>query len=315
MSPSGWIEWDLTSLAQSNIANGNTTMTVMLKRVGTSSSTLVFDSSEASTQSQRPSLILEYIDNVNGVVPPAQPTLLAPADGSVLYSESGGLLSPLQNPSLTWTPLTGATGYILTIANESGVFKFKSWEDSEITNTTFRFNDNLSSGSVYTWWVQGVNQSIPGPSSSRWSFAVGSPNHVDNNDLTFTYTFQTGNEVYDYGHTNIQDASIYSEMGNDNFGDDSGISIGTYCGVLWTAECRTVFALHTGQVPFPVYQQVHSASLGLYVDEWTSAGGATSVSFSIHQVLNSNWSPTSSTWNGTTAGLSWASPGMQAGVD
>ena len=315
MSPSGWIEWDLTSLAQSNIANGNTTMTVMLKRVGTSSSTLVFDSSEATTQSQRPSLILEYIDNVNGVVPPAQPTLLAPADGAVLYSESGGLLSPLQNPSLTWTPLTGATGYILTIANESGVFKFKSWEDSEITNTTFRFNDNLSSGSVYTWWVQGVNQSIPGPSSSRWSFAVGSPNHVDNNDLTFTYTFQTGNEVYDYGHTNIQDASIYSEMGNDNFGDDNGISIGTYCGVLWTAECRTVFALHTGQVPFPVYQQVHSASLGLYVDEWTSAGGATSVSFSIHQVLNSNWSPTSSTWNGTTAGLTWASPGMQAGVD
>ena len=315
LSPIGWVEWDLTSLAQSNIANGNTTMTVMLKRVGTSSSTLIFDSSEATTQSQRPSLVLEYIDNVNGILPPAQPVQLTPADGSVLYSESGGLLSPLQNPILTWTPLTGATGYILTLSNESGIYKYKSWEDSEITNTTFRFNDNLSAGTVYTWWVQGVNQSIPGPSSSRWSFAVGAPNHVDNNDLTFTYTFQTGNEISAYGHTNIQDASIYSEMANDNLGDDSTISVGTFCGVLWTAECRTTFALNTGQIPFPVYQQVHSASLGLYIDEWTSVGGATSVSFTVHQLLNQNWTHTSSTWNGTTAGLSWGAPGMQAGVD
>ena len=315
MSPSGWVDWDLTSLAQSNIANGNTTMTVMLKRVGTSSATIVFDSSEASTQSQRPTLVLEYIDNVNGIVPPSQPVQIAPPDGTVLYSESGGLLSSLTNPVLSWSPVTGATGYILTVANESGVYKYRSWEDSEITNTTFRFNNNLTAGSVFTWWVQGVNQSIPGPSSSRWSFAVGDPNHVDNNDLTFTYTFQTGNEVAAYGHTNIQDTGLYSESGNDNFGDDSSLAVGTFCGVLWTAECRATLSLDTGQIPFPVYQQVHSASLGLYINDWTSAGGATSVSFSLHEVLNPNWSHTSATWNGSTTGVNWGSPGMQAGVD
>ena len=32
--PSGWLEWDITSLAQSNIANGNQTMTIQLKAVG-----------------------------------------------------------------------------------------------------------------------------------------------------------------------------------------------------------------------------------------------------------------------------------------
>ena len=315
LSPSGWVDWDLTSLAQSNIANGNTTMTVMLKRVGTSSATLVFDSSDASTSSQRPTLVLEYIDNVDGIIPPSQPVQIGPLDGTVLYSESGGLLSPLQSPILSWSPLAGATGYILTVANASGVYKYKSWEDSEITNTTFRFNDNLSAGSVFTWWVQGVNQSIPGPSSSRWSFAIGSPNHVDNNDLTFTYTFQTGNEVEAYGHTNIQDTSLYSESGDDNFGGDSALAVGTFCGVLWTAECRATLSLDTGQIPFPVYQQVHSASLGMYVDGWTSAGGATSVSFSIHEVLNPNWTHTSATWNGSTSGISWGAPGMQSGLD
>ena len=32
--PSGWLEWDITSLAQSNIANGNQTMTIQLKMAG-----------------------------------------------------------------------------------------------------------------------------------------------------------------------------------------------------------------------------------------------------------------------------------------
>ena len=126
---------------------------------------------------------------------------------------------------LSWTPLTGADGYIVTIANQTGVYKYKSWEDSEITNTTFRFETNLTAGSLYTWWVQGVNQSIPGPSSSRWSFAIGSPNHVYNNDYTFTYLMQTGNEIAAYGHTNIQDASLYSEFPDQNFGDDSTLSL------------------------------------------------------------------------------------------
>jgi hypothetical protein len=41
-NPFGWMEWDLTSLAQSNIANGNTTMTFMLAMVGSTGSSHSF---------------------------------------------------------------------------------------------------------------------------------------------------------------------------------------------------------------------------------------------------------------------------------
>ena len=315
LPPDGWMEWDLTSLAQDNIANGNTTMTIMLQRVGTSSTTHSFHSSDVTNESLRPRIVLDYVDNVAGIIPPAQPSLITPTDGEVLYEELSGLLVPELQPLLSWNPVTGATGYIVSIANESGVTKYRSWEDSEITNTTFRFSDNLSQSDVYSWWVQGVNQSIPGPSSARWSFAVGSPNHVFNSDLTYTYTFQTGNEIVQYGHTNIQDTAIYSEYGAQNYVDDDVMSVGEFCGTLWTDECRATLGLDASQVPFAPYQQVHSASLGLFIEDWVSVGQATSMTFSIHEVTSSAWSQTSVTWNGTTSGSQWGAPGMQAGVD
>ncbi|MGB0377927.1 MAG: DNRLRE domain-containing protein, partial [Poseidonia sp.] len=314
-NPFGWKEWDLTSLAQANIANGNTTMTFKLAMIGSTGSSHSFYSSEYSDASYHPHLVLDYVDNVNGIVPPAQPTLTSPADGQVLYAEDNGLLTPSTQPALTWTPVSGATGYIVTIANESGVYKFRSWEDSEITNTTFRFADNLTEGQLFSWWVQGVNQSIPGPSSSRWSFAVGDPDHTYNNDYTYTYLFQTGSEIAAFGHTNVQDTAVYSEYADTNFAGESTISAGTYCGTLWADECRINMALNAAQVPFAQYQQVHSASLGLYVESWTSVQGATSVSFNVHPITNTNWGAASATWNGTTAGGTWGAPGMQAGVD
>ena len=314
-NPFGWKEWDLTSLAQANIANGNTTMTFKLAMVGSTGSTHSFYSSEYFDSTYHPHLVLDYVDNVNGIVPPAQPTLTSPGDGQVLYAEDNGLLTPSTQPVLTWTPVSGATGYIVTVANESGVYKFRSWEDSEITNTTFRFEDNLTEGQLFSWWVQGVNQSIPGPSSSRWSFAVGDPSHTYNNDYTYTYKFQTGNEIAAFGHTNVQDTALYSEYANTNFAGEPTISAGTYCGTLYADECRINVALNAAQVPFAQYQQVHSASLGMYVESWTSVQGATSVSFDVHPIINTNWGASSATWNGTTAGGTWGASGMQAGVD
>ena len=314
-NPFGWMEWDLTSLAQSNIANGNTTMTFKLAMVGSTGSSHSFYSSEYSDPDYHPHIVLDYVDNVNGIIPPAQPSLNSPADGQVLYAESNGLLYPSTQPALTWTPVTDATGYIVTISNESGVYTFRSWEDSEITNTTFRFSNNLSEGQVFNWWVQAVNQSIPGPSSARWSFAVGSPDHVYNNDYTFTYTLQTGSEIPAFGHTNVQNTALYSEFPDANFADASTISAGDYCGTLWTDECRINIGLNAAQIPFAQYQQVHSVELGLYVESWTAVQGATSVTFSVHPLLTTNWGAASATWNGTTSGATWGAPGMQAGVD
>ena len=316
---SGWVEWDLTSLAQDNVASGNLTMTVLLKSVGIPSTNHAFYSSEGSNESFRPRLLLDFIDNIDGIQPPNQPSLTSPIDGAVLYDTSSALLEPgSENTTLSWAATTGATGYIVTVANQSGIYKYRSWEDfAMFTGTSFRLPNSLDSGEVFQWWVQGVNQSIPGPSSSRWSFAIGNPHHTDNNDLTYTYTFQTGNEVAQFGHTNIRETHLSEATSSTNYGDASLAEVGTDSGANAGLESRLTFALDNSQVPLPAYSSIHSASIGFYLDSWDSSGGATEMAFSVHRITNTAWAQSSSTWDASSASTSgaWGAPGMQAGVD
>jgi len=313
----GWVDWDLTSLAQANVANGNLTMTVLLKTVGSPTTNHAFYSSDTNTNTLRPHLIFEYVDNINGIQPPPQPVLTFPQDGQVIYNTTTSTLQPNDKPILSWSPVTGATGYIVTIANETGVYKYKSSESTEITGTSFRFTNSLATGEVFTWWVQGINQSIPGPSSPRWSFAIGNPNHVFNNDLTYTYTFQTGSEVAQYGHTNIRETHLSQASPSTNYGEVALAESGTYSGANFGMEARFTFALDNGQVPLPAYTNIHSASLGLYLDSWVTSGGANEMTFSVHRILNSQWAQSSSTWNASSAASTgaWGAPGMQSGID
>ena len=316
MPPNGWHEFDLTSLAQSNIANGNMTMTILLKVVGTPSTTHRFSSSDFSTnESRRPQLILDYVDNTAGIIPPSQPSLVFPLDGSVLYDDSEIILQSLPSPTLSWNPVTGASGYVVTIANSTGVYKFKSWESSYINGTTFRFNDILDAGDVFSWWVQGVNQTIPGPSSPRWSFAIGDPSHTDNQDLTFTYDFQTGNEVMQFGHTNIRDSTLSEAYPEINIGDVDFLSLGTGCDSVTNAKCRVVIGLDNSQIPFTPFQNIHSASLGLFIAGISASGGASTLDISVHRMITSGWSQSASSWNQSTPGTNWSAPGLQAGID
>ena len=313
--PTGWQEWDLTSLAQSNIANGNSTMTVILKAVGTPTSASSFYSGDYWNTTYRPKLVLDYVDNVAGVIPPAQPTLTYPSDGAVLYNTSTWILESMDKPQLTWNAVSNATDYIVTIADFNGQMKYKSWQDSEINGTTFTFSNDLTSGEVYQWWVQAINGSIPSPSSSRRSFAIGFPvSNIDNGDNTWTYNFQTGNEVADFGHTNIRDSYIGSGWGDENHGSEAML-VGTDCEGANT-ECRMIIGLDNSQVPLPQTANVHSASIKLSVSD-SDFNGASSLTFSVHRMLTSVWSQSGSSWNESAIGtfLYWSAGGMTAGIE
>ena len=308
--PNGWLEWDITSLAQSNIANGNLSMTIKLSAVGTASSLHTFHSGESSSTSLRPVLRVDYVDNVAGVVPPQQPVLLSPADGTVLYNTTATLLESLDKPTLSWNSVTGATGYIVTIRNSSGQYTFKSGISSQITGTSFVFDTSLTPGSTFEWWVQAVNGSIPGPSSSRWIVGIGDPTTQDNFDHTWTYEFQTGNEIQEMAHTNVEDTSVYSGSADENIDGEASI-IGIDSG---QDEYRMLVSTDFGQIPFNPNMNVHSVDLSLYLTDLDFGSGATGMTLSVHKVLTTGWGETSVTWNGTGA-ANWGAPGLQPGVD
>ena len=304
----GIVEWDITGLAQSNIANGNKTLTVLLKSVGSPMSSHKFSSSESANSDTRPQLVFEYVDNVDGIVPPSQASLISPVDGTVLYDTSSWVLQADASPELKWNAVPYATSYILYLSNESGINKMQS-----IIDTNYTLMNDLEIGSLYEWWVQAVNGTITGPSSARWTFAVGAPvQNTDNGDHTWSYQYQTGNEVSSIGHTNVRDSFLDENNPEINHGSDV-LKLGGNCGAVAT-ECRIIMAVDSGQVPLPATANIHSASVRftVYEEDFSTVN---SMSISVYPLLTSDWAQSASTWNESSTGNAWSAAGMQAGVD
>jgi len=317
--PQAWVEWDITSLAQSNILSGNRTLTVMLAATSTPSTTTIFRSSEYSNLSLRPKLVFDYVDNVNGSVPPAQPTLLSPSDGQVVYDADNWTLTPGRSPMFEWNPVSDATGYILTISNDTGRSKYRSWEDNGFNGSTYTLSSNLEVGESYDWWVQALNGSIPGPSSSRWSFAVGNPvNNSYNGDLTWTYELRHGQEVPQFAHPDIGDGWI----GNHSISTshpNGDILVGEGCGngagILSVHECRGMFTIDISDIPLPTDSNAHSASISFIVSNINVLNGGMGMTLSVHPLLTLPFNSQASNWNASSAGNMWSTPGLQPGID
>ena len=96
----------------------------MLSVVGQNQDSEQFFTSESSTG--KPQLILDYIENPNGIQVPPQVSLNQPLDGTVLYDTSDYLLQPGQLNSLSWNPIPSATSYRLFLTNSTTTMMFDS---------------------------------------------------------------------------------------------------------------------------------------------------------------------------------------------
>ena len=152
------VQWDITSLLQENFLTNNHSISFTLATSNSVTNYVQFYSSE-NLASLKPKLSLTYIENIGGLTPPSQVTLVSPSNGEIMYDTSGDIVTPLQTVQLTWLQNPDATDYILYLNNKNSVQSFDSRYDSSIQGNTFTSSQFLP-GEVYEWWVQGVNQSI-----------------------------------------------------------------------------------------------------------------------------------------------------------
>ncbi|HII57763.1 MAG TPA: DNRLRE domain-containing protein, partial [Candidatus Poseidoniaceae archaeon] len=92
------VQWDVTYLAQQNFLAQNMTFSFKLEPTTVSSTYFEFLSSE--NQIDKPKLILTYVDNIAGLTPPSQPTLISPVDSEILYDTTGIMLQTVGQTSL-----------------------------------------------------------------------------------------------------------------------------------------------------------------------------------------------------------------------
>jgi hypothetical protein len=100
--------------------------------------------------------VWSFTPNSGGIILPS-PVLLAPSDGARI---------PASTVTLQWSPLSGATQYMLRYRPSGG------FETFHVTSNTSITVGPLRSATTYEWWVSGINDYAIGSPSAKWRFTT-----------------------------------------------------------------------------------------------------------------------------------------------
>ena len=317
-----WYEWDVTNIARNSWSGGGV-MNMALQTAW--AGTIYFNSADGSSD-YAPELIVEYVDNPNNASSPAQVSLLSPDHLEVVYDVGQYTLGIETRPVLTWDTLSDATGYILQLSNATGTLTYESWDSS--SNSGFMIGGtsaipsawtpgfDLAVGEIYTWSVQALNGSVPGPRSVPSTFGIGNPDITDVGNHVYSVAIQEGSDVPSLGHLPVWDTYLDEGDVNAGHGTQSTINIGTGCGSVAANRCHAVYQIDMGQMPLDQMSvNPHSAQLSIYVDQISQLSLANYLDLSAYVVINPSFDEASATWNAASTGYNWSAAGLQAGVD
>ena len=318
-----WYDWDVTNIVRNAGYNGTVSIAV---KVTNYTGYLQFASSETSNSQYKPQLQIGYVDNQNGTLPPATPTLNWPTDQQVIYSVSqydDFLLEPSVRPTLNWRHTGDSTGYVLRMWNATDTNIFYSWNASagqgvfSNTSTLANFTPgwDLEVGGVYYWNVQGINVSILGPRSSTWAFGIGNADTSALGNNIWTTTYQEGADVSEFNHPLVEDTYISEGNPSTNYVADA-LKIGEGCtgGPSSSELCIGIINVDLSQIPLTADGRAHSGRLALYLAS-TSAPTSTWLDITAYALLNPNYLESQATWQQASLGNNWATAGIGAGTD
>lgn len=154
--------------------------------------------------------------------PPAVPTLLSPANGTVI--------TDLQ-PTFDWNDVSGATSYRIMVDNNSD---FSSPEiDQTVSESTYTTATNFSAG-TYFWKVLSTNSNGSSSYSTAWAFTISTSQSIKSNspatvsgviDTTFEVTISVENctdlfgisfnFLYDENYLSVTDVAEEAFLGED----------------------------------------------------------------------------------------------------
>ena len=318
-----WYEWDVTGIARSAWTSSG----VMNMALQTSWAGTVYFSSAEGSNSYAPELEVGYVDNPNNASSPAQVTLVSPEHLEVVYDVGQYTLGVETRPTLTWDTLGDATGYILLLSNESGTQTYKSWDSNSNSGFTIGSGNpptasvwtpdiDLAVGEIYTWSVQALNASVPGPRSVPSTFGIGNPDITDVGNHVHTVAVQEGSDVPTLGHLPVWDTYLNEGDVDAGHGNENTVHIGTGCESVAANRCHGIYQIDMGQMPLDQMSvNPHSAQLSIYADQISQLSLANYIDLTAYAVTNSNFDENSATWNSASSGFNWSAAGMQSGVD
>ena len=95
----------------------------------------------------------------------------------------------------------------------------------------------MATGEIYTWSVQALNSSVPGPRSVPWTFGIGDPTITYEGNHVYSIEIQEGSDVEALGHVPIWDTYMSEGAVDTAHGADDTLHIGTGCDSVATNRC------------------------------------------------------------------------------
>ena len=316
---SDWISFDFTRLAQNALANGNSSVDLLLSAELNSSDRIVLASTETQFEANEPVLSLAWMNGTR-TTPSTPATLVYPVNNEIVWEYPAMTSDDVIEFDWSHPDITNIDGWIIcAIAN--GVIwdgvectnSEVSWSQTDLQNLTFE-GGQADQDTTWSWFVAPMNGLMVGPSSVNEIFRIPNDISVPVNSTDNTVYLRNGNAHTASGaYDTTEGAYIDSCNANTAFGNSASyLSVGSSAaGPACTNaghEARSLVRFDVSNVPIMDggQWQVIDAQVWMYR---LSGSSSYDTDISVSGVL-CGWDEASVTWNSCATNNSWQVSGV-----
>ena len=317
-SINGWMEWNITEIAQDAIIKGQTSVSIMLYNVNNIADRMVYFSSTES-QSNRPILELTW---ANGSVTPSPlyPQNTNPSNDQIVFDTTSHAIVADTKPIFKWNftghnPSPDAWRICIDYDVTDELAGFVVY-DSRVTpqhfdliNFHFTPPVSIDFGEKISWRVQPIYQDVLGLYSNKSYYFIPQDVSSELSQTTAELYIQDGSIVKEINYPQVT-TDIYLDEGLPNqLTDSNGLSIGnsSYLNTNYSSS-TSLIGFNLSSLSLPNNYEIISANL-----ELTTISGSGQVYISASEMLT-EWSEMS-TWNQPSSNKQWIENGALRGDD
>ncbi|MDC0056064.1 DNRLRE domain-containing protein, partial [Deltaproteobacteria bacterium] len=301
VTPTNWMTFDITEIAQSVHASGSGYIQLLIAGDNDTGLVKITSVDEIATTSDKPWLNLTWTTGVQNTPESTAGTLL-PQNGDILWNNSGVALLPSSSPTFEWTHANSSSidAWRLFISEDYNDVR-GGWviHDSRdvlgfnLTTLEFTPTSNLSNGDSYRWFVQAIVDDVYGRRGNINSFHLPFQTGATLNSTDAYAVFQDGAFIPAASYPDVfKDTWLDQFNSNANHGSNSSLVVGDSPHSP-SSSANTLIEINLSSIPIRNPYEVVNANLSLYK---MGGGDSGDVNVSISPLLPM-WSESTSSWN------------------
>ncbi|MBT6972619.1 MAG: DNRLRE domain-containing protein, partial [Euryarchaeota archaeon] len=319
VSPSNWMAFDITEIAQSVHASGSGYIQLLIAGDDDTGLVKITSVDETTAPLDKPWLNLTWTTGVQNASESAASTL-SPLNGDTLWNNSGVALLPSGSPTFEWSHANSSSidAWRLFISEDYNdvregwvIHDSRDVQGFDINNSEYTPASNLSNGASYRWFIQAIVDDVYGERSIVNSFHLPLQTGASINSTDAYAVFQEGVFIPAVSNSDVfKDTWLDQYNSNVNHGSSGSLFVGD-SPYSSSSSANTIIEINISSIPIRNPYEVVNATLSLYQ---INSGGLDAVNVSISPLLPI-WSESTASWNSRNSTANWQTGGARGSFD